>query len=332
MTTVIKLLLSSTALVRSFSSIVSKPPTQIFKNAPRAINIKIDGSIIDKITSCIPASDPNAHSKIPDLQEIKQVQKGLAEIFRRDGSVQEYFRELSKASKGGAVGFHYNVPKVRDNPHGRCLTAFKIMSCLGLLPKLNKSEALLFGEVTKGVGKVDGHQDAIFNDDGELALVKDLAIINLGGSTSDCETWYKSNELILEELERDFPSSYYILKTMNFTSKDCNKTQPIIGEDKKLNFIKHLSCLPVKRDLDKYSASNEQVLEAKINLDKVINSKEGRQNFLLKDEGVGISQMIRIENRLGHHGREPGSGERSLAALAFEKNKKSITSSSIPGH
>jgi len=41
--------------------------------------------------------------------------------------------------------------------------------------------------------------------------------------------------------------------------------------------------------------------------------------------------MIRIENRRGFHGREPGSGERSLAALAFEKHRKSVTSSSIPG-
>jgi len=278
---------SSTALVRSFSSSIILPPkAPILKNTPSAINIKIDGSIIGKITNYIPESrpesHPNAHSKIPDSQEIKQVQKGLAEIFRRDGGVQEYFRELSKASKGSAVGFHYDVPKVRDNPHGRCLTAFEIMSCFGLLPKCNKSGALLFGEVTKGVGKVDGHRDKIFNDDGELALVKDLAIINLGGSTSDCKTWYKSNELILEELERDFPSSYYILKTINFTSKDCNKTQPMIGEDNKLNFINHFSCLPVQSNLDEYGISKEKASEAKINLDNVINSKEGRKLFFLR--------------------------------------------------
>jgi ClpP class serine protease len=76
------------------------------------------------------------------------------------------------------------------------------------------------GEIVSGVGKVDGHQDEIFNSDGALALVKHLAILNLGGSSSDCNTWYKSNEFILEELKKNFPSSYHILTTINFSSKE----------------------------------------------------------------------------------------------------------------
>ena len=329
---VINRLLSDTTFVRSFFSIVSKPPTPIFKNAPRAINIQIDRSLIDRVNSCIPKSDPNAHSKIPDSQEIKQGQEGLVEIFRKDKGVKKDFCELFQSSRrGNAFGIDYQVPKESDNPHGRCLIATTILSGFGLIPVLNKSNNALFGEVVSGVGKVEGHQDAIFYSDGDFALVKHLAIINRGGSMSDCKTWYKSNELILEQLERDFPSSYYILKTINFTSKDSNKTQPIIGKDNQLNFINHFSCLPIQRDLDEHCVSKEKLLEAKLNLDKVINSKEGREHFLLKDRGVEVSQLVCADNRLGFHGREPGSGIRSLSALALEKDKISVTSSSISG-
>ena len=331
---VIKRLLSDTTFVRSFSSIVSKPPTPIFKNAPRAINIKIDRSFIDIVNSCIPKSNPNTHSKIPDSQEIKQGQEGLVEIFRKDKGVKKDFCELFQPSRrGDAFGINYEVPKERDNPHGRCLIATTILSGFGLIPVLNKSKDPLFGDVVSGVGKVGGHQDTILNKkDGKRVLVEHLAIINLGGSTSDCKTWFKRNEDIVYQLKRDFPSSYYILKTINFTSNDNNKNQPIIGNDDELNFIDHSSFLPIQRDLDEHCVTKEKLLEAKLNLDKVINSEQGREYFLLKDRGVEVSQVVGANNRLAFHGRDPGSGGvRILSALALEKDKISVTSSSFPG-
>ena len=319
-------LLSSTALVRSFSSIVSLPPTQIFKNTPRAI--QIDRSIIDKITSCIPKSYPNAHSKIPDSQEIKEGQQGLVKIFHQDKGFQEYFLEFSKAFRVGSVGIDYKVPKESENPLGRCLIATTLLYGVGLIPVRNKSNNPLFGEIVSGVGKVEGHQDAIFNSDGALALVKHLAILNLGGTSSDCNTWYKRNEFILEELKKNFPSSYDILTTINFASKESNNTQVIIGKNDNLNFLNHNLYSPVQSHLDEYGISKEKALEAIINLKKVINSKENRQKFLLRDDGSEVSQVACIKNEDGFHGREPGSGVRSVTAVALEKDRKSVIGSS----
>jgi len=320
----------STTPARSFS-IISSPSTQIFKNTPRAINIQIDRSIIDKITSCIPRTYPNAHNKIPDSQEIKEGQQGLVKIFHQDKGVQEYFREFSKIFRVVAVGIDYKVPKESDNPFARCLIATTLFYGVGLIPVRNKTNNPLFGEIVSGVGKVDGHQDAIFNSDGALALVKHLAILNLGGSSSNCNTWYKSNDFILEELKENFPSSYDILTTINFSSKESNNTQLIIGKNDNLNFLNHNLYLPVQSDLDEYGISKEKASEAIINLKKTINSKENRQKFLLRDDGNEISQVACIKNEDGFHGREPGSGVRNVTALALEKDRKSITGPSILG-
>jgi hypothetical protein len=304
-------------------------------SSPNPINIEINRSLIDRIiNSCIPKSASDAHSKAPSLQDITRAQKGLVDEFREDKDFKKDFCELFQSSRrGNAFGIDYQVPKERDNPHGRCLIATTILSGFGLIPVLNKSKDPLFGEVVSGVGKVGGHQDTILNKkDGKRVLVEHLAIINLGGSTSDCKTWFKRNEDIVYQLKRDFPSSYYILKTINFTSNDNNKNQPIIGNDDELNFIDHSSFLPIQRDLDEHCVTKEKLLVAKLNLDKVINSEQGRRNFLLKDEGVGVSQLVGANNRLAFHGRDPGSGGvRNAIALALKKDKISITSSSVPG-
>ncbi len=310
---------------RSLTS--GRPP---FKKTPPEINIEIDNSFIDRISSCIPKSACDTHSKTPNLQEIKQSQEDLVEKFRTDKGFIKDVYDLLKPSRGRQFGINYEVPKEWDDPFGRSLFATTLLSALGLVPVLNKRNEPLFGEVVSGVGEVLGHQDTILKDD-KLVLVEHLAIINLGGSTSDCLTWFKRNDDIVSQLKRDFPSSYYILKTINFTSKDNNKTQPIIGNDDELNFIDHSSCLPLRQDLINYGILDHKILEAKLNLNKVINSLEGRQNFLLKDEGDSVSQVVCLRNWVGYHGRQSGGGERNAIALALEKNRISIPGSSISG-
>ena len=302
-------------------------------SSPSPINIEINRSLIDRIiNSCIPKSASDAHSKAPSLQDITRAQKGLVDEFREDENFKKDFYKLFQSSRGEPFGINYGVPKELDNPFRRILLATTLLSTRGLTPVLNKSNKPLFGDVVSGVGKVGGHQDTILNKkDGKRVLVEHLAIINLGGSTSDCKTWFKRNEDIVYQLKRDFPSSYYILKTINFTSNDNNKNQPIIGNDDELNFIDHSSFLPIQRDLDEHCVTKEKLLEAKLNLDKAINLKEGSEHFLLKDEGVEVSQLVGADNRLGFHGREPGSGVRNAIALALKKDKISITSSSVSG-
>jgi hypothetical protein len=300
-------------------------------SGPSPINIEIDSSIIVRINSCIPKSASGAHGKAPSLEDITTVQNGLLGELRKDKKFKEYFYKLFQSSRGESFGINYEVPKESDNPHGRCLIATTILYGFGLIPVLNKSKDPLFGEVVSGVGKVGGHRDAHVDNQGVTVLVEHLAIINLGGSTSDCKTWFKRNEDIVYQLKRDFPSSYHILKTINFTSKDNNKTQPIIGNNDELNFIDHSLCLPIRQDLIKYGISNQKILEAKLNLDKAINSKEGSEHFLLKDKGVGVSQVVRLLNENGFHGRGSGRGERRAIAAALEKSKMSVTGSSVPG-
>lgn len=311
------------------------------------INIEIDSSIIRRINSCIPKSASDAHgkapsthhSKAPSLQDITTAQKGLLDELRKDKNFKEDFYKLLQPSRGKPFGINYEVPKELDYPFIRMSLAMTILSARGLIPVLNKSKDPLFGNVVDGVGEVGGHRDAHVDNQGVTVLVEHLAIINLGGSTSDCKTWFKGNEDILYQLERDFPSSYHILKTINFTSKDNNKTQPIIGNNYELNFIDHSLCLPIRQDLIKYGISNQKILEAKLNLDKVINSEEGRRNFLLKDNGVRVSQVVCFPNdngrHVGFHGRDKGSAGmavRKVIALALkEKYKISVTASSIPG-
>ena len=299
-------------------------------SSPSPINIKINRSLIDIVNSCIPKSASDAHSKAPSLQDITTAQKGLLDELRKDKNFKEDFYKLFQSSRGEPFGINYEVPKELDNPFRRILLAITLLSARGLIPALNQNKPL-FGDVVGGVGEVGGHRDAHVDNQGVTVLVKNLAIINLGGSTSHCKTWFKRNEDIVYQLKRDFPSSYHILKTINFTSKDNNKTQPIIGNNDELNFIDHSLCLPIRQDLIKYGISNQKILEAKLNLDKAINSEEGRRNFLLKDEGVGVSQVVGANNRLAFHGREPGSGVRNAIALALKKDKISITSSSVSG-
>ena len=334
--------LTNTLLYRPLTS--GRPP--IPSQSP--INIEIDSSIIDRINSCIPKSAsgahgkaPSTHSEAPSLEDITTAQNGLLGELRKDKKFKEYFYKLFQSSRGEPFCINYEVPKESDNPHGRCLIATTILYGFGLIPVLNKSKDPLFGNVVDGVGEVGGHRDAHVDNQGVTVLVEHLAIINLGGSTSDCKTWFKGNEDILYQLERDFPSSYHILKTINFTLKDNNKIQPIIGKDDELNFIDHSSCLPIQQDLIKYGISNQKILVAKLNLDKVINSEQGRRNFLLKDEGVGVSQVVCLPNEDGFHGRDKDRfhvsnladmAVRNAIALALkEKDKISVTASSVSG-
>jgi len=312
------------------------PPT----SSPKPINIQINESIIDRINSCIPKSASGAHGKAPSLQDITTAQKGLLDELRKDKNFKEDFYKLFQSSRGGPFGINYEVPKELDTPFIRILLAITLLSARGLIPVLNKSKDPLFGDVVDGVGEVRGHRDAHVDNQGVTVLVENLAIINLGGSTSHCKTWFKRNEDIVYQLKRDFPSSYHILKTINFTSKDNNKTRPIIGNNDELNFIDHSLCLPIRQDLIKYGISNQKILEAKLNLDKVINSEEGRRNFLLKDEGVGVSQVVLLLNEDGFHGRDKDRfhvsnladmAVRNAIALALEKDKISVTASSVPG-
>ena len=302
-------------------------------SSPSPINIEINRSLIDRIiNSCIPKSASDAHSKAPSLQDITTAQKGLLDELRKDKNFKEDFYKLFQSSRGEPFGINYEVPKELDNPFRRILLAITLLSARGLIPALNQNKPL-FGDVVGGFGEVGGHRDTYVDNQGVTALVKHLAIINLGGSTSDCETWFKRNEDIVYQLKRDFPSSYYILKTINFTSKDNSKNQPIIGNDDELNFIDHSSFLPIQRDLDEHCVTKEKLLEAKLNLDKVINSPEGRQNFLLKDEGAKVSQVGCLPNEDGFHGRKLAMiGVRNVIAVALEERDKiSITASSVPG-
>ena len=303
------------------------------------INIEIDSSIIRRINKCIPKSASGAHGKAPSLEDITTAQNGLAVELGKDKDFKKDFYKLLQPSRGKPFGINYEVPKELDYPFIRMSLAMTILFARGLIPVLNKSKDPLFGNVVDGVGEVGGHRDAHVDNQGVTVLVKNLAIINLGGSTSHCKTWFKRNEDIVYQLKRDFPSSYHILKTINFTSKDNNKTQPIIGNNDELNFIDHSLCLPIRQDLIKYGISNQKILEAKLNLDKVINSEEGRRNFLLKDNGVRVSQVVCFPNdngrHVGFHGRDKGSAGmavRKVIALALkEKYKISVTASSVSG-
>lgn len=304
---------------------------------PSPINIEIDRSLIKRIINrCIPKSAsganseaPSTHSEAPSLQDITTAQNALVVELGKDKDFKKDFYKLFQPSRGKPFGINYEVPKELDYPFIRMSLAMTILkSMFELNPALNQNKPL-YGDVVGGVGEVKGHKDTILKD-GKSVLVKHLAIINLGGSTSDCKTWFKRNEDIVYQLKRDFPSSYYILKTINFTSKDNDKIQPIIGKDDELNFIDHSLCLPIRQDLIKYGISNQKILVAKLNLDKVINSKEGRQNFLLKDEGDGVSQVVCLPNEEGSHGRESGvEGERRAIAAALQKSKMSVTGSSV---
>lgn len=306
------------------------------------INIEIDSSIIRRIINrCIPKSASGAHGKAPSLEDITTAQNGLAVELGKDKDFKKDFYKLLQPSRGKPFGINYEVPKELDYPFIRMSLAMTILFARGLIPVLNKSKDPLFGNVVDGVGEVGGHRDAHVDNQGVTVLVKNLAIINLGGSTSHCKTWFKRNEDIVYQLKRDFPSSYHILKTINFTSKDNNKTQPIIGNNDELNFIDHSLCLPIRQDLIKYGISNQKILEAKLNLDKAINSEEGRRNFLLKDEGVGVSQVVLLLNEDGFHGRDKDRfhvsnladmAVRNAIALALkEKDKISVTASSVSG-
>lgn len=262
---------------------------------------------------------------IPDLEKIEAFTKSLKELYKINPEFKKFSDQLFKVSRQSkAFGINYNLPEEID-PHGRYLVPTALCLGIGLKPICNQNNVPLIGTVTSGVGAVSGHQDMT-----KSGLVESLLLINLG-SNSKCITWFKQNDDIIQELKENYPSSYQVLKTVKFVSNAQNEAQTLIGENDNIRFKHYFLYSPLPGELSRFGILRDKASEAILNLNKVINSKENRHKFLLRDVGSEVSQVACIKNEDGFHGREPGSGVRSLIALALEKSRKSVTASSVPG-
>ena len=97
------------------------------------------------------------------------------------------------------------LQKISLKPYGiditsvACKNGIVVTAIIDSLGKTEKGKAVFFNASTLAyISQVDvgANPDMItFSPDGKRVLVEHLAIINLGGSTSDCKTWFKRNEV-----------------------------------------------------------------------------------------------------------------------------------------
>jgi hypothetical protein len=280
---------------------------------------------------------------VPNSQRIKHHQKILQQLYQQSSDFKKFANNLHKAYnnpnvKSIAIAFERqtNLDGSDKNPYFQpTLIATSLFLGIGLVPFYNEQNFPTFALVDKdSISAISGHQDSISLDphDKYLNLIPTLLLVN-AYSQSNAKTWVKEGVDIISEFKEKYPSSYGVLKNMNFTCRSKNVNEignpaphKIIGEGDEINFVSNFIYSPIPPDLARSNISKEEANLAILRFKEVTNSEKNRHEFVINNRGV---QFLIVKNTDAVHGRseveENLRGGRLVIGIPLQKQKPSTT-------
>lgn len=280
---------------------------------------------------------------VPNSQRIKHHQKKLQQLYQESSDFKKFTNNLYKAYdnpnvKSIAIAFERqtNLDGSDKNPYFQpTLIATSLFVGIGLVPFYNEQNFPAFALVDKdSISAISGHQDSISLDphDKYLNLIPTLLLVN-AYSQSNAKTWVKESPDIISEFKEKYPSSYRVLKNINFTCRSRNVDEignraphKIIGEHDEINFVSNFIYSPIPTDLARSNISKEEIDLAILRFKEVANSEKNRHEFVVNNRGV---QFLLVKNTDALHGRseveEDLKGGRLVIGIPLQKQKPSTT-------
>ena len=278
--------------------------------------IEIPSQIVENIyKNSVEVATPN--QQIPNSKQIDKQQKNFQQLYQENPDFKKFADNLFKAHrnpkvKSIAIAFERqtNLEEVEGNPYFQpTLIATSLLAGIGLVPFYTAENYPAFALVDKNSkSAISGHQDSMFLDEDHkhLGLIPTLLLVN-GYSQSNAKTWVKESVDIINELKKKHPSSYGVLKKLNFIYRSRNVkengTRPphrIIGDNDEINFVSNFIYIPVPTDLERFNISKDEANLSILRFREVVNSQENRHEFVINNQGV---QFLIVKNTEAVHGR-----------------------------
>ena len=288
-------------------------------------------------------SNTSPSNIVPNSQRIKHHQKKLQQLYQESSDFKKFANNLHKAYdnpnvKSIAIAYERqtNLDGLDKNPYFQpTLIATSLFVGIGLVPFYNEQNFPAFALVDKdSISAISGHQDSISLDphDKYLNLIPTLLLVN-AYSQSNAKTWVKESPDIISEFKEKYPSSYRVLKNINFTCRSRNVDEignrtphKIIGEHDEINFVSNFIYSPIPTDLARSNISKEEIDLAILRFKEVANSEKNRHEFVVNNRGV---QFLLVKNTDALHGRseveEDLKGGRLVIGIPLQKQKPSTT-------
>ena len=290
------------------------PARRLFGSAFRVVRristrIEIPPEIVKEISKINTNAPKN--QVVPNSTQIDECKKELERIYEEQIKFREVADELYKACnksvvKSIAVSFKRVEESGRTNVNPffqPTLIATSLLAGMGYKPFYNKENCLAFTLVDpNNKNAISGHQDSIILKN-TPSLMPAFLLVN-GYSTSKAITWVKESADIISELKEKYPSSYEILKKLNFSYRSKNSdesgTRRIIGDDDEINFVSNFIYNPVPTDLKRFNIFKDEADLAILRFREVVNSQENRHQFVINNKCV---QILFVKNLDSLHGR-----------------------------
>lgn len=282
----------------------------------------------------------NSYNTVPNHQEINQHQAKLQRLYQVNTNFKKFGNNLYKAYnnprvKSIAIAFERqeNLDGLEKNPYFQpSLISTSLLQAIGLVPFYNKQNFLAYALVNKdNINAISGHQDSMFlkPEDKHLNLIPTLLLVN-GYSQSNVKTWIKESVDIITDFKEKYPTSYEILKKINFVcrSKSMNEIgshlpHKIIEENDEIKFVSNFVYAPIPTDLASFNIPKEDAYLAIFRFRELINLEKNRYEFVMNNQK---GQFLIVKNRDAIHGRdsveEELAGKRLLIAYAFQDQQK----------
>ena len=292
---------------------------RVIKSALWARNISTRFEISPEIAKEISKININApYQEFPNLTQINQHQKKLQQLYRENPDFKKFADNLFKAFKNPnvkSIAISFKQEKKLDGTENLffqpTLAATSLIAGIGLVPFYNQENFLSHALVDKeSIRPITGHQDSMFLDsnDNYPSLIPTLLLVN-GYSQSNAKTWFKESSDIISEFKEKYPSSFKVLKQINFIGFPLNRIdeienyapQKIIGGHDNINFVSGFRYIPISKDLEEFKILKSEAELAILRFREVVNSKQKRHEFVLNNAEV---QFLILKNKMGVHGRE----------------------------
>lgn len=303
---------------------------------------EIPPEIVEEISKISPKAP---YQEIPNSRQINQFQEKLQQLYQENLGFKKFADNLFKAYKNSnvksiAISFEQEkkLNEAEVSPFFQpTLTATSLVAGIGLVPFYHKKNIPVFAIVDKeNISTISGHQDNMFLNptDKHPSLIPALLLVN-GYSQSNAKTWFKESSNIISELREKYPSSFEILKQINFIGFPLYKIeeiekyapQKIIGEHDNINFVSSFRYIPVLKDLEEFKIFKSDAELAILRFREVVNSKQNRHEFVLNN---GEVQFLIFKNELGLHGRDEveqdEKGHRLVVAIPLASKESPFTS------
>jgi hypothetical protein len=294
-------------------------------------NLTVSPEVVDAIYG---GSEIVSFKLVPNYEQIDQQKRKLQQLYQENRDFKKFADNLFKAYKNPsvksiAISFDQEkkLDEIKVNPFFQpTLVATSLIAGIGLVPFYNQENFLSHALVDKeSIRPITGHQDSMFLDpnDNYPSLIPTLLLVN-GYSQSNAKTWFKEGSDIICEFKEKYPSSFKVLKQINFIGFPLNRIdeienytpQKIIGGHDNINFVSGFRYIPISKDLEGFKILKSEAELAILRFREVVNSKQNRHEFVLNNDEV---QFLIFKNEMGVHGRdqveENQKGRRLIIAI-----------------